>query len=67
MEVEIIPRLEKLICRLNEPDEDDVSLLQAPVQRSLLQRQHASPYASSMLVSVGCMSMLFLSYMKSTI
>ncbi|CAK0742229.1 hypothetical protein CVIRNUC_001381 [Coccomyxa viridis] len=31
MEVEIIPRLEKLVCRLNEPDDDDVSLLQAPV------------------------------------
>ena len=29
--MEIIPRLEKLVCRLNEPDDDDVSLLQAPV------------------------------------
>lgn len=29
--MEIIPRLEKLVCRMNEPDEDDVNLLQAPV------------------------------------
>jgi hypothetical protein len=31
VEIEIVPRLEKLVCRLNAPDEDDVSLLQAPV------------------------------------
>ena len=31
LEIEIVPRLEKLVCRLNAPDEDDVSLLQAPV------------------------------------
>ncbi|CAL5219433.1 g1262 [Coccomyxa viridis] len=31
LEIDIIPRLEKLVCRLNEPEEDDVNLLQAPV------------------------------------
>ena len=31
LEVEIIPRLENFVCRLQEPDEDDVNLLQAPV------------------------------------
>ena len=36
LETEIIPRLEKLVCRLNEPDEDDVNLLQAPVGSSPL-------------------------------
>lgn len=36
LEVEIIPRLEKLVCRLQEPDEDDVNLLQAPVGGSPL-------------------------------
>ena len=42
MEVEIIPRLEKLVCRLNEPDDDDVSLLQAPVSLSCLLPPDAS-------------------------
>ncbi len=36
LEIEIIPRLDQLVCRLNEPDEDDVNLLQAPVGCSLL-------------------------------
>ncbi|CAL8467551.1 g7089 [Coccomyxa elongata] len=30
-ELEIMPRLQKLICRVNEPDDDDVSLVSAPV------------------------------------
>jgi hypothetical protein len=33
-EVEIVPRLDKLVCMLNEPDDDDVSLLDQPVRSS---------------------------------
>ncbi len=34
-ELEIMPRLQKLICRVNEPDDDDVSLVSAPVYPKL--------------------------------
>ena len=43
LEIEIIPRLEKRVCRLNEPDSDDVNLSQAPV-RGLPPLQTASSF-----------------------
>ena len=30
-EIEIMPRLQKLICKINKPDADDESLVDAPV------------------------------------
>jgi hypothetical protein len=32
-EIEIMPRLQKLICKINKPDADDVSLVDAPVRK----------------------------------